>query len=1332
MRNRICLNGEWDFMPVYNVRDCLDIPEVVAFEKEKIRVPSSWMSKQPGSQAAVGFGVVDEFQPFNMFEYPEEWNQADTGVYRRKFVVPEDMQQDMFFLRFDGIAQRSRVYLNGHELAEWEESYLPLEIDITNLVKKNREENELVVVCTTYEEVVIPSGQRKFLGLMGSWFGYIARGIWQDVYLENRPGVHIDDIYVNTSVRTNTLAAKVTVYNGSESGKALDIRIAIYDGESLVKEMEGGPVKTEAGEIKSIDIYEPWSNARLWDPDHPHLYRMTVEIWENSVKIDNKTLRFGFREIWMEGPNFILNGVRINLRGDSWHFQGAVQQSKEYALNWYKMCRENGVNCIRLHAEPHPECYLEAADEAGMLIIDETAIYGSAKKMPADHPVYLGRCKRHIERLIKRDRNHPSIILWSLQNEMRWVDGRDGYKLHIPDMMRKLKKLDSTRPIILEGDNRLLSKENTEVESMHYNIDGTIAQWDRKKPLVFGEHGGWWYVCPQNSSAYIGLRAYSGFDECVEGIAVKEKLFVEYARRNEVSGISTFNFVHYMMKSMPAQDIPLEHDRLDTPGCKPRKIRKNSLTLNNGLLEDYPLYIPHDSMAILREAYKPVTILPSEYDGSFFDDGLITRNFDIYNDTLYTQGGHVEICVKLLDQIIYKEQVDFIQKPGERVTTQIKFDPPKVREISVLSLEAVLFHGEKEMHRLTKDYRLYPSQLKYQELDTNHKNIAYIGSEKCREMIQGLLPSCKAITEFNDILTSPYDVLVIGSYLNEHADEAQSILGQFTAKGGVVVQLEQFKFAPGDLQLVKQPFFSAHGSDPGHKVLKGLTDDDFIFWNPEVIEERPRNIIQQCFVKPPKGDVNMLLECSAGDFGDGGDLWTPLFEYGYKKGTVIYNQLEITRHYHQVPQACILLRNILEYAVSFEPKVKAEIGLMTSIGSASHRFVKSLGLEFEKIEGASHCNQYDLVIADLQHISNEQADLLGEYAQNGGSVLVLPITGNCGSKLERITEETVKILPVPTYHLKKVKDNPLTTGISICDLFGYEKVFLSPRMVVNRVLCENAIHIEGAEALLDSVTGTPWYDYYIRGLNSEFSRIALVNMNKEKKEQELSYLAVKNRGKGSIIVSQLSTDYRNEKDIRVYSKIISNLGGFVCGNAFTYQKSDKDYSVECFMTLPYQNYQDYGKAESYYTDKEYSLNNLGEGLYGWMRKVERDAEDGFIHIPDSAGRTYFLSCFIDSIEDPCNHEEQPGEGKCRLEIESNSVLKVWMNGTLLQACDEIPSAPEPIRFENVAMTRGINRFIIAAKAGNEDIKLRPVFKTIEGKVVDNIKYQLTIDEVDPK
>lgn len=193
----------------------------------------------------------------------------------------------------------------------------------------------------------------------------------------------------------------------------------------------------------------------------------------------------------------------------------------------------------------------------------------------------------------------------------------------MPGLMAAIRQLDPTRPIIAEGDNRLLPKVHTEVESRHYNIDGTISQWDRTVPLTFGEHGGWWYICPQNSSMYVGLQAYRGTDESTAGLAQKERLFVEYARRQGVSGISTFNFAHYFMRAMPEQNIVLPSSEPGMSGVKPKFIPAYSLSINNGLLpEDYPLYTPNPAFGIMAEAFKPATIIAAEYNRGFYDDAL--------------------------------------------------------------------------------------------------------------------------------------------------------------------------------------------------------------------------------------------------------------------------------------------------------------------------------------------------------------------------------------------------------------------------------------------------------------------------------------------------------------------------------------------------------------------------------------------------------------------------------------------------------------------------------------------------------------------------------------
>jgi beta-galactosidase len=116
---------------------------------------------------------------------------------------------------------------------------------------------------------------------------------------------------------------------------------------------------------------------------------LNAELIINNQVIDSQECKFGFREVWCEGINFYINGMRVNLRGDSWHYQGFVYQTKEYALNWYKLCKDAGMNFVRLHAMPYPEIFLDAADEVGMLIIDESAIYGSSKLLQSDHEEFI-------------------------------------------------------------------------------------------------------------------------------------------------------------------------------------------------------------------------------------------------------------------------------------------------------------------------------------------------------------------------------------------------------------------------------------------------------------------------------------------------------------------------------------------------------------------------------------------------------------------------------------------------------------------------------------------------------------------------------------------------------------------------------------------------------------------------------------------------------------------------------------------------------------------------------------------------------------------------------
>ncbi|KUP24409.1 glycoside hydrolase family 2 [Paenibacillus sp. DMB5] len=820
MRNLFCLNGEWDFMPLYDQPQCRSLPETIVYEHCKVLVPSSWRRTYPQPDGKT-FGKIPEYDyaPFDLHGYPAEWDAAEAGVLHRSFRVPERMAGQRIVLRLDGIMQKAVIYIDGREAGVWEDGYLPLRLDITSMVEQGRE-HQLHVVCSSFDTVLLPNGTSKITGLMGSWYCRISRGIWQDVYLEGYPLLALEDVTIRTSVREGRLevqAGAAGIEAASADRGPLKVRLSIWEKGVLRRGEEGaesfsdaasaGPVlsaecpaepaaaaaaeklrlceNARDGAVYSASFQLDWDSARLWSPDQPFLYTAVLELLEGETVIDCYTEDFGFREFWSEGPQFMLNGIPVNLRGDSWHFQGGLQMTEDYIRNWYRICRSIGINSIRLHAEPYPADYLRIADEEGMLIVDETAIYGSGKSMLADHPAYVENCRQHVRRLVQRDKNHPSVILWSLQNEMRWVDGRDGFKLHMPGLMEEIRGIDPTRLIIAEGDNRLLAKEHTEVESRHYNIDGTISQWDRTAPLTFGEHGGWWYICPQNSSMYTGLEVYRGTDESTAGLAQKERLFVEYARRQEVSGISTFNFAHYFMRAMPERELVQPHADPAMPGVKPQTVPAYSLTINNGMLpEEYPLYTPNPAFAIMAEAFKPATIMAAEYNSWFYDDKPVARSFDVYNDTYSGQEVRVEVVIRQGGKSIHEQTFGFVQQPAEHKVIGLEWMPLPAGDGEQAELTALLFHNGQQMHELHLKYRMVSASLLEQPVELRRQAV-YYGADQDFAYIRRLVPGCERIDLAGlDGLASDR-LLIIGSYAEDAAGTLEAGLQAFarTAAG---------------------------------------------------------------------------------------------------------------------------------------------------------------------------------------------------------------------------------------------------------------------------------------------------------------------------------------------------------------------------------------------------------------------------------------------------------------------------------------------------------------------------------------------------------------------
>ena len=1313
MRESVYLNGEWDFMPDYQGRSMESLVEHPEWGDAKIRVPSTWrFTLDPES----------DYQPFDVIDYPWEWNEAQSGLLGRSFAATR-RPGERIFLIFEAVLQKSAVFVNGHKVLESQEGFLPLEMDITDYVHDG-EDNDLKVWCGPFDSTEIETG-RKELAPNGSWFTRMARGVWQDAYLEYRPALFIDDVFVRTSTRRGDIQVDVEVRNtaGARSGR---VRQTIFDGDDRVKELKSEIIDFGAGETVAVSLQAPWPDALHWSPEHPHLYTLKTEILAGEEVIDSVDARFGFREVWIDGRDFYLNGMRLNLRVDACHYQGFIHQTPEYARNWYRTAQETNINCIRLHAMPYPRFYLDVADEMGMLIVDESAIYGSSKTTLADHPFFLENCRSHLRSLVKRDRNHPSIIIWSMQNEMRWVDGREGYKAAMPELTQIMRDLDPTRPISYDGDNRLVEPDQMEIVSMHYNIDGSVQSWKKDKPLIFGEHGKWHYVCPQACVGMAGPEAYLDYHLCLDVIGEHEARFIEYARREDVTGHCPFNMGSYMLHMQPPEETLLSWDAFTGPGVKMDRINPYTLTIHNGLIEG-PLYIPNPSWAHVRDAFKPAAIFANEYDALFFDDSVLTRSFSVYNDTEHPAS--VRLSFRWEDEAgteLAAGEDHMLQPPGERWTWETSLPLPPADEVRRITLHLLLHHDDALVHTLEKAYVIYPQTLKTTPIDARGRRVALLGDESSHQALHHLIPDILWLgagegAELNDV-----DFLIIGKDFAGRVADWQPRLRDFVEQGGFLLILEQGGFLPGELTLSGQKFYAAYPSEPDHPVFNGLDREDLRFWGAENIHEgEDEFLVQNAFVRPEQGDVRALLECGKGDFGYGGMQWAALLEYREGAGGVLVNQVAILSNFDRRPQAVRLLRNMLDYGVHFQAQSRFRAGLLADSNSPARDFCDAIDLAYDLV--TDDFAAYPLLLLDPDELAPTRIAALQDYVRDGGRLLVLPSEPEHTIALQALLKTDVDIIPADVYQLKP-QPHPLNAGLSLHDLFHIERAAYAKTAHQNTVICNHALDIRAAQPLWENVQA-PWEALFVQRQNQEYRQVAVAEAVDSSFEPRC-YGAIQKLGEGEIIFSQMRLLADNAKVRRAYARLLSNLGAEIDTQLLSHLKDSLEYGIPAMMALPHEPYQDYERMEAYFTDPNYILNNLGEGVFGWMKPIHQ--QDGWLHAPDSAGKAWFLTVFVESKvnRDPAQRVsgELPDPSIVPdMEVSTNSAFKMFINGLLHFEYANPDDAPVDLFIEDAILRQGINRLVFVCYTHEDDILLNARFKSKFGDYLTDLVYHLTLD-----
>ena len=453
---QLSLNGEWGFQ--------------IEGRKTKhtIHVPGEW-----------------EMQGFTV-------NEGETAVYSRELDIPSDWKGKRIKVRFDGVSSHAVVKVNGVKLGEHEGSFVPFETDITSAIRNGKNVLEVEVQALTISDRMACTSQYAV---------HTVGGILRKGTMFVLPETNIASIVATTvfdaQYKDATLQIQSEVINEASSAGSAQLKYELMDATGKLIASKTGVAAKNSTSIHSesvhtnIDVKQP----QQWNPERPYLYRLTTSLLVNGEVQQTVTQNIGFRQVVVKGNQLLVNGKPIKLHGVNRHSVHPLTGrsiSPELERKDAELFRQANCNYIRTSHYPPSEEFLNACDSLGLFVESEASLtwiqhhaspiwklwnYTDQKFLP-----YM--LSANIER-IQGERNHPSVIIWSLANESRWSPLWEKVNAIV-------KQFDPSRPTSFHdqcwgGFNNAGSK--ADIANYHYpGINGPAATDTMSRPTLFGEY----------------------------------------------------------------------------------------------------------------------------------------------------------------------------------------------------------------------------------------------------------------------------------------------------------------------------------------------------------------------------------------------------------------------------------------------------------------------------------------------------------------------------------------------------------------------------------------------------------------------------------------------------------------------------------------------------------------------------------------------------------------------------------------------------------------------------------------------------------------------------
>lgn len=506
-RTEVSLDGQWLFMPEHEMKDAKAGSQLAVNDNSwhTMSVPNFWNPTRIwlhgetfGEHAK---GVSDTYfqqETDRCTNYTFDYLATKAAWYRQWVELPADLKSKQIILNFDAVSKIGEVYINGQLAGSHIGMFGDFAVDGSKYFRpgKNliavRVVRDFITDIADAEKIVdvavsVPVTNSMLKDIAHGFYKDSPAGIWQPVKMVITEKAKIEDVYIKPTLTGATI--EVTLKNTNAKAQTFDLvteildketKSSLYTGTSLTK------IELKAGEERKLTFSLTGLKPRLWSPNHPNLYNFNFKLIGKKQEIDTKTVTSGFRTFESKNGFFYLNGNQYWLRGANHTPFALAPNDKNLADGFYQLMKAANIDVTRTHTTPYNELWMNAADENGIgisfegtwpwLMINASMPDEKLITMWADE--FIG--------LLKKYRNHPSLLIWTVNNEMKFYDNEpdlDKAKLKmkiISDVVKRMREIDPTRPISFDSNYKRIDSEKRFGKDFYKTIDDGDIDDDHK------------------------------------------------------------------------------------------------------------------------------------------------------------------------------------------------------------------------------------------------------------------------------------------------------------------------------------------------------------------------------------------------------------------------------------------------------------------------------------------------------------------------------------------------------------------------------------------------------------------------------------------------------------------------------------------------------------------------------------------------------------------------------------------------------------------------------------------------------------------------------------